>query len=124
MYCLKCGRETEEGQVFCESCREIMKKYPVKPRTPVLLPRHSVPAAPRKSRRKQPLPVEEQMERLHRVNRLLLAALCVTLALLLGAGYLSVRYLLDQKPFRPGQNYSPMATTAPAEPGNDLTPVP
>ena len=37
MGCLKCGRETD--QTFCESCRETMKKYPVKPGAVVILPR-------------------------------------------------------------------------------------
>ena len=28
MSCLKCGRDIEEGQVFCTGCREVMEKYP------------------------------------------------------------------------------------------------
>ena len=31
MNCLKCGREIEEGQVFCNDCLVQMAKYPVKP---------------------------------------------------------------------------------------------
>lgn len=36
--CLKCGREIEEGQVFCNDCLVQMAKYPVKPGTAVQLP--------------------------------------------------------------------------------------
>ena len=37
--CLKCRREIAEGQVFCDDCLAQMKKYPVKPGTPVNLPK-------------------------------------------------------------------------------------
>ena len=124
MNCLKCGRETREGQVFCDQCLEVMEKYPVKPRTPVLLPRRTQEQTAKKPRRKPAPPVEEQMERLHKLNRRLIIALCVVTLLLMAAGCLSVRYLMDKKPFRPGQNYSPMATTAaPAAPQPMETPV-
>lgn len=38
MICLKCGKETEENQVFCGECRQVMAQYPVKPGTPIQLP--------------------------------------------------------------------------------------
>ena len=37
MKCVKCGRDTD--QTFCESCRDDMARYPVKPGTIVQLPK-------------------------------------------------------------------------------------
>lgn len=39
MQCIKCGRETEPKQVFCPDCLASMEKAPVKPGTPVTLPK-------------------------------------------------------------------------------------
>ena len=39
MNCLKCGRETQEDNVFCQACLLEMQKYPVHADTVVLLPR-------------------------------------------------------------------------------------
>ena len=122
MNCLKCGRETEEGQVFCEACREKMKDYPVKAGTPVRLPHRAYEPAPVKKPRWHPAPtMEEQVQKLRRQNRILTVVLCVVLLFLLVAGAISARYLLDKTPFRPGQNYSSMdpatAPTSPSHPG-------
>ena len=38
MSCMKCGKETDASQVFCDECLAEMEKYPVKPDTPVHLP--------------------------------------------------------------------------------------
>ena len=49
MDCLKCGKETEEKNVFCADCLAVMARYPVKPGTPVQLPRRATPAPEKKS---------------------------------------------------------------------------
>ena len=117
MNCLKCGRETEEGQVFCEVCRENMKDYPVKSGTPVRLPRRAYEPEPAKKTRWHPAPtMEEQVQKLRKQNRVLTAALCVVLLFLLVAGAISTRYLLDKTPFRPGQNYSSFGPETPPAP--------
>lgn len=38
MKCMKCGTAISSDQVFCESCRDEMERYPVKPGTPIQLP--------------------------------------------------------------------------------------
>lgn len=38
MKCIRCGREAEEDQVFCEECRQDMARHPVNPSTPIQLP--------------------------------------------------------------------------------------
>lgn len=40
MKCMKCGTAVPSDQVFCESCREEMDRYPVRPGTPIQLPNH------------------------------------------------------------------------------------
>lgn len=36
--CMRCGREIEEGQVFCQDCLKEMSRYPVDPNTVVQIP--------------------------------------------------------------------------------------
>lgn len=38
MACLRCGRKTEENEVFCPECLEVMEQQPVKPDTPIVIP--------------------------------------------------------------------------------------
>ena len=112
MGCLKCGRDVEEGQIFCHACLENMERCPVKPGTPISLPRPREEATARKaSRLKLPLAPEEQVKRLRRRCRWVagLAVLFLVASIVLGIVFL--RHLrADQKPQR-GQNYSAMETT-------------
>ena len=48
MYCLRCGRETENQQLFCKACLEYMSLHPVKSDTPVYLPVRKDKDTPRK----------------------------------------------------------------------------
>lgn len=106
MYCTKCGRETKENTVFCKSCLDVMKLYPVKPGTSIQLP-HRAPAAPKKpASRKKKLSPEEQVIRQRKTIRWLAAALVCAL-LMLG---LSITLLFDILPEEEtsvtiGQNY-------------------
>ena len=43
MSCLKCGQEVSPGQIFCDACLADMEKHPVKPGTPVIIPKQSKP---------------------------------------------------------------------------------
>ena len=38
MFCLRCGRETENEQAFCLDCQKVMAAYPVDPNAVVQLP--------------------------------------------------------------------------------------
>lgn len=38
MNCIRCSKETEENQVFCNECLKDMERHPVKPGTPIQLP--------------------------------------------------------------------------------------
>lgn len=52
MSCMKCGNHTEDGQVFCAHCREVMENYPVKQDAHIQLPVRSVEVTPKKQPRK------------------------------------------------------------------------
>ncbi len=86
MNCLRCGRETAEGQVFCPDCLAEMEKYPVKPGTAVLLLSRSENAAPRRAPKRRAPTAEEQLKTLKRRTRLLTALLAVALAAVIGLG--------------------------------------
>ncbi len=106
MYCLRCGREAEEEQVFCSACRENMEQYPVKPGTPIHLPRRQTAVSiKKKSRRKRLLPPEEQVLHLKkslRRTRVFVALLILLLGLVIGAGY----WYFSQNDTNIGRNYN------------------
>ncbi len=114
MNCLRCGRETAEGQVFCPDCLAEMEKYPVKPGTAVLLPSQSGNAAPRRAPKRRAPTAEEQLKTLKRRTRLLTALLAVALAAVIGLGVVLQQQSASR--LRRGQNYtSIVSTTADAE---------
>ena len=111
MQCMRCGRDVEEGQVFCEECRAEMEKYPVRPGTAVLLPhyhqQHTMPKKPVK----RTVPPEEQIRRLKRRSRILAWLLAASIAVSAGLGYLAATlYIEYEGKFLPGQNYSAKQT--------------
>ena len=113
MNCLKCGREIEEGQVFCNDCLVQMAKYPVKPGTAVQLPSRGSAAAAKKvhARRRGKTALEEQLKVRVRVLSVLLAV-CVVLLIVLSV--VTLRYMSTNR-LLPGQNYSAVTATTPTE---------
>ena len=112
MYCLKCGKETQDEHVFCDHCLEVMDRYPIKSGTPVQLPRRENAAAPKKTSRRRILSSEELIQQLRVTVRTLAACLLVALLLL---GYFVWQYLQPKATEEPskeiGQNYT-VDTTA------------
>ena len=103
MYCLKCGRETDEDQAFCLDCQKEMAKYPVDPNAVVTLPvRKQTP--PRKPVRRI-TPPEDQIRELKRRVRLYA---CLFAVALVAAICLSIPFIRDigKEKFQIGQNYS------------------
>ncbi len=118
MYCLKCGKSTEESQVFCPECLEIMHKYPVKPETHIHLPKRAAsPQTKKAARRKKGPSPEEQISRLRRTVRglgllVVLLSLCVALLSWLHFGPEGKEDLDGSQPGSTvGQNYSVGETT-------------
>lgn len=108
MYCIKCGKETEEGQVFCEDCLADMAIHPVKPGTPVLLPIRPTAAKKSPSRRKGPT-AAEQAVKLRRVVQWLALGMVVLIAVLFVTVSALVFTLRNQDVRNViGQNYNTM----------------
>lgn len=106
LYCLKCGRETGEKQVFCDSCLRTTKRYPVKPDAVVILPhRDTLPL--RAGSRKRPPTLEERFAKLKLHNHWLTAAVVVlSIALFLATAHIIQQN--DQLQFSQlvGRNYT------------------
>ena len=113
MNCMKCGREVDEGQVFCLDCLKEMAKYPVRPGTVVLLPKreevHHVKKVQTK-RRPNAAP-EEQIRSLKIRLRIVTAMLIISLALMAAMVYPMAKEIFGPKMLRPGQNYNAIVTT-------------
>ena len=112
MNCLRCGRETQGDDAFCDSCKETMKKYPVRPGTAVILPKNKESAAQRKQKRHQPPALQDQIRKLKK-QRLQLRIMVICLFLILVLGIAAGAYFLyREQPSKPGQNYVVVETTA------------
>lgn len=105
MSCLKCGKDTGEMEVFCENCREEMKKYPVKPGTPIQLPKRNDFTVARKTPKRRTVSLEEQVKTLRKQVRILVVMLVISVLLAAALAYPAVKYMLEDH-FLPGQNYS------------------
>ena len=108
MNCMKCGRDVEEGQVFCPACLEVMAKYPVKPGIAIMLPHGKDSPAQKKShpRRRQPPTLEEQIRVLKKRLKRMVVLWLITLLLLAATIYPAAEYLLGRSFHLPGQNYN------------------
>ena len=106
MQCIKCGRETQDKQVFCEACLSVMERNPVKPGTPVVIPKR-----PQRVRSTAPVKKEKPEEQIPRLQKLirLLCWLCAGLVLALGicAGMILWHFhATEHGGLDIGQNYS------------------
>lgn len=111
MGCLKCGRATEQNQVFCPDCLKVMQANPVKPDTPVHLYRREV--AEKKAIQKRQVKPEEQIQQLQKINRRLTIAV-VALAIVFVSVTSALGFLLYRSATSPaiGQNYNTVNTSS------------
>ena len=118
MSCMKCGRELEEGQVFCQECLEGMAKYPVKPGTVVMLPKRSTAHAPKKShaKRRSYSSPEDKIRAMKKWLRFMLIMWLLTLGLLIFSLFPAVEYFLGNSFHHIGQNYTTVIETEATEP--------
>ena len=109
MYCLRCGRETEEEQAFCLECQKEMAKYPVDPNAVVQLPvREQI--FPKKAVKRKVSP-EEQIKFLKRSLRLYACLFLITVITLICLSIPMIRYYGEQH-FQIGQNYNTVKPTS------------
>lgn len=117
MKCMKCGREQESEQVFCDDCLLEMEKYPVSSNATIHLPlRKEVSSARKMQTRRRTVSPEEQIRTLKKRLWLLTGVLVVTLALLLAMIYPTVNYFIRHYHLRPGQNYNTITTVETTDP--------
>jgi len=115
MKCMKCGREQDSEQVFCNECLLEMEKYPVSPNATVQLPLRRDTSYQRKPQpRRTRLSPEEQIRILKKRLWFLAGILLVTLAVLIAMIYPTVNYFLRNYHLRPGKNYSTITPTTAA----------
>ena len=108
MNCMKCGKEIEEGQFFCEECQSFMNANPIRANIVVTIPNRPAPApAKRRGRRKKYVSAEEQVRSLRGTLRVMVVIWLLTILLFSLAAIYIVR-LLDTPAEEPniGQNYS------------------
>ena len=108
MWCLKCGKDTKDEQVFCPQCLAGMEAYPVRPDVHIQLPNQTTRNNAKKNTKKKRAPSpEELVEILRGKNRRLLVVI-LALVILLGAAV----YMLIQGKDAPdmienlGKNYT------------------
>lgn len=107
MNCMKCGRETQEDQVFCLECQIDMARHPVKPETVVNLPQRSTELPPKKQPHRWAVTEEDQIKKLNRrcrVLTILLAVVMVLSLLYVAISTKAVQRLLQENLV--GRNYS------------------
>lgn len=111
MACLKCGRDTEEGAVFCTDCLLTMQKYPVRPGTPVVLPTRERSVS-KKAPKRRVISAEDQLKALKKRNRNLFVLWIATVLALTFLAFVGWQNFFRPQ-HRPGQNYTAItATTA------------
>ena len=110
MQCMKCGKKTEENQVFCESCLQVMDAYPVKPDTAIHLPNRNLMRPYIKgSHRKKAVAPEVQIARLKKtIRRLRIFSAILVLLFGLAAGYIvySLTQPKQEEKKEPGQQFT------------------
>ena len=112
MNCIKCGRDIEEGQVFCPECLGVMEKYPVKPGIAIQLPKRKETPLQKKPypKRRQAPTAEEKNQSMKKWLRSVLILWFITLALLAATSYPTVEYVMDKYLPAMGQNYTILET--------------
>lgn len=113
MNCLKCGREIEENQVFCEECLDEAKEYPINPNTAIYLPKQMEQEPVKKQPRRRPVSQDEQLRQAKGRIRRLWVVVVVLVLLLAALSYPAYRYFTQDHPLV-GQNYTPVVTIHPS----------
>lgn len=112
MNCMKCGRETQGENVFCQDCLVEMEKYPVLPETVVLLPRRRENTITKKVPKRHVPTAEEQISELREWVRVLLVVVAICIAAIALMFKPTMHYIRDEH-VEVGQNYSSVVATTP-----------
>ncbi len=105
MNCMRCGTDIASDSVFCEQCLADMEKHPVKPGTPINLPRREKQQITKRSKKR----FQKPEDHVHALRKLV--AWLMTLILILAVALTICVYMLINQPDPnegnklPGQNY-------------------
>lgn len=114
MYCLKCGKEIPDSQVFCDDCRADMDAHPVRSDIPVQLPVRP-PNRRQAPQRKETSPEEEISSLKKSIHWIMLLVTALVLALCLCiTSLMYLRNTLSPEQGDIGQNYKTAPVTTPA----------
>lgn len=95
MACIKCGKDAVIGAEFCAECLADMERHPVKPGTPVILPKRDEQIV--RHARKKTVKPEVQVANLKKTVRWLVGVSTILL-LMVAAAAVYILYLLDMIP--------------------------
>lgn len=113
MNCLKCGKETQDAQVFCPECLQVMEQHPVAPETVVHLPHRTQVAAEKSASRRKDLSTAETISQLQNMIRWLTATVAIlSLLLCIVAGLLLYNLSAPSGTGNIGRNYTTVDTGA------------
>jgi len=110
MDCLKCGRQTQEKNVFCNDCIADMARFPVKQDTPVYLPQRKQRDR-RSPQKKVPKPEEIISQLNKKIRNLWITVATLAVLLTVCAGIITVMLYQQQNKLEMGFNYSTFSST-------------
>lgn len=105
MNCMRCGTKIASDSVFCSECLADMEKHPVKPGTPINLPRREKLQTPKRTKKR----FQKPEDHIHALRKLV--AGLMTLVIILALALTVCVYMLINQPDPnnnnglPGQNY-------------------
>ena len=110
MACMKCGKDTADGQTFCARCLAVMEEYPVKPDIHIQLPTRKQEESSKKPGRKSRSARKNTREAKMKKQIRWMWALIALLMLALAASMAREAVIPETK--EPGQNYTYTEPTA------------
>lgn len=109
MKCMRCASVVASGAVFCQECLADMEKHPVKPGTPINLPRREKVTVTKRSKKRAHKP-EEQVSALRRLVIWLISLVIILVLALTATVYMLVDQHNQAEGARlPDQNYGTIA---------------
>ncbi len=105
MKCMRCGKEITSDAVFCETCLADMDKHPIKPGTPINLPRREKQQPVKRTKKR----FQKPEDHIHALRRLVIWLMMVII--LLAIALTASIFMLIHQPEPndgnrlPGQNY-------------------
>lgn len=104
MNCMKCGKEIQDGQVFCTDCLEDMARYPVARDTYVQIPQRAAKPAEKKAKE---VPLPDQIRGLKKWIHRLMAVIAILVIILAAAAMLLLQQSKQVRDSAPlGRNYT------------------